>query len=130
MADHLTQFEQIGQAFVKHYYTLFDNQQSRTESLINMYYQQGCFQTFEGNQAAGHDAIRQKLAALTFQRIARSITSVDCQPLPDGIMVVVLGQLKTDEDQPQSYVESFVLKASGGNYFITNNVFRLVLHHM
>jgi hypothetical protein len=37
MADFRTQFEEIGQAFVKHYYTMFDNQETRTNNLIALY---------------------------------------------------------------------------------------------
>ena len=36
---------------------------------------------------------------------------------------------QTDDDLPQSFHESFVLRSTNGNFFITNNVFRLVLHH-
>jgi hypothetical protein len=51
--------------------------------------------TFEGAQVKGRDAILQKFQSLSFQKIAHAITCLDCQPLYDGsIMVMVLGQLK------------------------------------
>uniref|UniRef100_F1LEF3 Nuclear transport factor 2 n=1 Tax=Ascaris suum TaxID=6253 RepID=F1LEF3_ASCSU len=51
--------------------------------------------TFEGVQVKGRDAILQKFASLTFKVIQRAITKTDCQPLPDGsILVAVIGQLK------------------------------------
>jgi len=129
MVDIASQFETIGQAFTSHYYTLFDNPQTRTDGLINLYLAQQCFQTFEGHKSSGIEQIKQKLASLTFQRIRRSYTSIDCQPLPDGILIVVLGRLQTDEDPPQSFQETFILKQANGGFFITNDVFRLVLHH-
>ncbi|OWA53930.1 putative nuclear transport factor 2 [Hypsibius exemplaris] len=129
MADFRVQFEEIGQAFVKHYYAMFDDPNSRTNSLINLYLQEQCVQTFEGSKSAGVEQIKARLAGLTFQKIQRGITSVDCQPLSDGVLVVAMGQLKTDDDLPQSFHESFVLRSTPNGFFITNNIFRLVLHH-
>jgi hypothetical protein len=51
--------------------------------------------TFEGQQMQGSAKIMEKIASLTFQKIAHVITAVDCQPTFDGgILINVLGQLK------------------------------------
>ena len=51
--------------------------------------------TFEGVQMQGSVKIMEKISSLTFQRIAHSITAIDCQPMFDGgILINVLGQLK------------------------------------
>ena len=51
--------------------------------------------TFEGVQMQGAPKIMEKISSLTFQRIAHSITAIDCQPMFDGgILINVLGQLK------------------------------------
>ena len=43
----------------------------------------------------GAAKIMEKIASLTFQKIAHLITAVDCQPMFDGgIAINVLGQLK------------------------------------
>ena len=43
----------------------------------------------------GAAKIMEKIASLTFQKIAHLITAVDCQPMFDGgILINVLGQLK------------------------------------
>ena len=43
----------------------------------------------------GSVKIMEKISSLTFQRIAHSITAIDCQPMFDGgILINVLGQLK------------------------------------
>ena len=43
----------------------------------------------------GAPKIMEKISSLTFQRIAHSITAIDCQPMFDGgILINVLGQLK------------------------------------
>ena len=61
--------------------------------------------TFEGQQMQGTAKIMEKVASLTFQKIVRDITVIDCQPTFDGgILISVLGQLKvrngdeTDDD--------------------------------
>ena len=51
--------------------------------------------TFEGVQMQGSAKIMEKISSLTFERIAHSITAIDCQPMFDGgILINVLGQLK------------------------------------
>jgi len=79
----------------------------------------------------GSAKIMEKLGSLTFQKIAHLITAVDCQPMFDGgILINVLGQLKTDEDIPQSFMQNFVLKPGNDSFFIQHDVFRLVLHNV
>merc|ERR1739847_180058 len=86
--------------------------------------------TFEGTQLQGKTKIMEKISGLTFQRIAHVITTVDCQPTFDGgILINVLGQLKTDEDPPQSFTQTFVLKPSADSFFIQHDMFRLVIHN-
>ena len=51
--------------------------------------------SFEGQQMQGAAKIMEKLGSLTFQKIQHLITTVDCQPMFDGgILINVLGQLK------------------------------------
>ena len=47
-----------------------------------------------------------------------------------GILVNVMGQLKTDNDPAQSFMQNFVLKPMGDTFFIQHDVFRLVLHNV
>lgn len=129
MADFRVQFDEIGQAFVQHFYRLYDNPESRA-NLISLFLNEQCYQTFERTKSAGVEAIKNCLSTLTFQKLQRSVTAVDCQPLSDGVLVAVLGILKTDDDPPHSYSETFVLKATNGNFFITNHVFRLAVHNV
>merc|ERR1719398_44680 len=87
--------------------------------------------TFEGQQMQGAAKIMEKIASLTFQKIAHLITAVDCQPMFDGgIAINVLGQLKTDDDPPQSFTQSFVLKPNGESWFIAHDIFRLCIHNV
>ncbi|VIO97076.1 nuclear transport factor 2 (NTF-2), putative [Brugia malayi] len=73
--------------------------------------------------------LQHEVQALPFRMIQRAITKTDCQPLPDGsILVAVIGQLKTDDDPIQSFNHFFVLRPATGSFFISNEIFRLVLH--
>ena len=97
--------------------------------------------TFEGAQVKGRDAILAKFAQLTFAKIIHAVTCVDCQPLADGgILVMVLGQLKvgansnesalqTDDDPPQTFSQSFLLRPANQSFFIANEIFRLAIHN-
>ncbi|TKR93665.1 hypothetical protein L596_008078 [Steinernema carpocapsae] len=126
-------FEEIGTAFVQHYYSKFDvsDLTARSQGLQDLYDPQNSYLTFEGNQVRGRDQILQKFSNLTFKTIQRAVTKTDCQPLADGsIMVAVFGQLKTDEDPVQSYNQFFILKPNGSSFYIANEIFRLVLHDM
>ena len=128
-------FESIGQAFVGAYYQRFDVSDStaRTTSLAELYDDNESIMTFEGTQAKGKVGILAKFQALTFRSIQRAVTKVDSQPCADGsILVNVIGQLKTDDDPPQSYTQAFVLRPTpaGGSFFIANEIFRLNIHNM
>jgi len=123
-------FNQIGQAFVQQYYAIFDNPATRGE-LAKLYNTEQSFLTFEGQQMQGTAKIMEKINSLTFQTIAHSVTSIDCHPMFDGgILVNVMGQLKTDQDIPQSFSQNFVLKPSGDSFFIQHDTFRLVIHNV
>ncbi|XP_045475696.1 probable nuclear transport factor 2 isoform X2 [Harmonia axyridis] len=122
------QYEAIGKGFVSQYYALFDDPIQRP-NLHSMYNVETSFMTFEGSQLQGSAKIMEKISSLTFQKITRVITAVDSQPTFDGgVLITVLGRLKTDDDIPQSYVQTFVLKPIEGSYYVQHDIFRLVLH--
>ncbi|KAA0198922.1 hypothetical protein HAZT_HAZT001626 [Hyalella azteca] len=95
--------------------------------------------SFEGVQVQGAVQIMEKIKALTFQKIARVITTVDCQPMFDGgVLINVLGQLKVhhlhatfsmDEDPVHGFSQTFCLKPLGDSFFIQHDSFRLVIHN-
>jgi len=123
-------YEQIGKAFTQQYYDMFDNAATRA-NLQQLYNAEQSLLSFEGQQMQGAVKIMEKLGSLTFQKIQHLITTVDCQPMFDGgILINVLGQLKTDEDPPHGFSQTFVLKPMGQSWFIAHDVFRLALHNM
>lgn len=85
--------------------------------------------TFEGTQCMGRAKILEKFQSLTFSKIQHVITLIDSQPTFDnGVLVTVLGQLKTDDDPPHTFNQTFVLKSLGDTFFVEHDIFRLALH--
>uniref|UniRef100_A0A0K8UIP1 Nuclear transport factor 2 n=1 Tax=Bactrocera latifrons TaxID=174628 RepID=A0A0K8UIP1_BACLA len=122
------QYEDIGKGFVQQYYATFDDPNLRA-NVANFYSATESFMSFEGVQLQGAPKIMEKLSSLSFQKISRVITAVDSQPMFDGgVLINVLGRLKTDEDQPHAYIQTFVLKPVGGSFFVQHDIFRLSLH--
>ena len=119
--------DQIGREFVRVYYETFDSNRANLVSL----YTTVSVMSFEGQQFQGAEAIVKKLSELPFQRIQHVVTTIDCQPTIDqSIVVHVVGQLKTDEDRPHSFSQTFLLKQTpGGPFYVLNDVFRLALHN-
>ncbi|XP_018017391.1 probable nuclear transport factor 2 isoform X2 [Hyalella azteca] len=124
------QYLQIGETFVKQYYAIFDGDRTGREKLANFYHAEFSLMSFEGVQVQGAVQIMEKIKALTFQKIARVITTVDCQPMFDGgVLINVLGQLKMDEDPVHGFSQTFCLKPLGDSFFIQHDSFRLVIHN-
>jgi hypothetical protein len=82
----------VGQAFVRHYYGLFDTDRSKLAGL----YQAKSNLTFEGVFFQGTTNIMNKLMSLNFKKVLHLIKTVDCQPsgCGAGIIVVCCGDLK------------------------------------
>ena len=84
--------------------------------------------------------------ALPFQKVQHQVTTTDIQPgLGGGILVMVTGALLVDDQQqPMSYAQTFqlaqgeysgvsqsvckqlILASDGGNWFVQNDIFKLV----
>lgn len=85
--------------------------------------------TFEGQQIMGRQNIMEKIQSMGFQRIQHIITTTDTQPTMDGgVLVVVLGQLKTDDDPPHTFIQTFILKPANNSFYVEHDIFRLALH--
>lgn len=49
------------------------------------------------------------------------------QPAPNGgVIVLVAGQLQTDEDHPLPYSQVFHLLPAGDTYYVYNDIFSLI----
>jgi len=117
-------FQTIADQFVDYYYKAFDSDRSSLSAL----YRPQSMMTWEKEPFVGEKII-EKLVNLPFQKIQHRVDTKDAQPSNEsgGIMVMVTGALMFD-DQPQAmnYVQVFNLLSESGNYFVQNDVFRLV----
>jgi Nuclear transport factor 2 (NTF2) domain len=122
-------YEQIGKTFVQQYYAMFDADAAVRTGLANFYSDGNSLLTYEGQQIMGRQNIMEKLQRMGFQKIQHILTATDTQPTLDGgVLVVVLGQLKTDDDPLQTFNETFVLKPLNQSFYIEHHIFRLALH--
>jgi len=119
------QIEQIGRAFVMHYYGTFDKDRSQLGPL----YQAGSLLTFEGASFQGSEAIVKKFVELPFKQIQHAIKSVDCAESAAGILVFVTGDLKVEgEVNPLKFGQVFLLlptAPNSQNFYVHNDLFRL-----
>jgi len=123
-------FQAIGENFTKQYYAVFDGPREGRVNLKNFYHAEFSLLTFEGSQVQGAELIVGKINMLTFQKIQRNLTTVDCQPTFDGGVVInVLGQLKLDDDPVHGFAQTFILKPLNDSFFIQHDTFRLVIHN-
>ena len=112
--------------FTQAYYNVFDSDRSQLKN----FYTNCSILSFEGMVSQGEEACVKKLQGLPFQVIKHALTTIEGQPTGFGGHIVhVVGQLKTDNDPPHSFTETFYLKPSGPQYYILNQSFRLSLHH-
>jgi len=114
----------VGNAFVRHYYQLFDTQRNVLASL----YRDSSKLTFEKDIFVGQAAIMGKLSSLTFQQVQHAIKSVDCQPSGcNGILVLVTGELKVDDSpNPIKFSQLFhLLPGDNNSFWVHNDMFRL-----
>ncbi|CAO3590568.1 unnamed protein product [Absidia cylindrospora] len=121
----MSDFNDIAKSFVEFYYRTFDTDRNGLRPL----YRDASMLTFEGQQFRGAGNITEKLLNLPFQKVMHRISTIDAQPsVFDGsILVIVSGQLLIDEEQnPQLFSQNFLLLPEGGNYYVFNDMFRLI----
>eukprot|EP00727_Mastigamoeba_balamuthi_P007530 m51a1_g3398 putative nuclear transport (126) ;mRNA; r:539836-540369 len=121
------QFEEVGRAFVQHYYTTFDTQRANLAAL----YQPSSMLSFEGERFMGPQPIYEKLVSKIGPdtRVQHLVKSLDCQPTTEnGVLVLVSGELSIDGGPGLKYGQVFLLKGlPQGGFFVQNDIFRFNL---
>ena len=121
------EYENIGKVFVQQYYAMFDGGVQARAGIAG-FYSDTSLLTFEGEQFMGKVKIGEKLTNLSFQKIEHAIEICDFQPTTDGgVVIMVMGHLKTDDDPPHRFIQTFVLKAANNSFFVQHDLFRLCL---
>lgn len=127
----MTSCEDIAKQFCQVYYEKYKGAAGvRGTDLASLYGNDSCL-SFEGSNEKGVNAIRNKLNALSFKSINHSITCMDHQLIDSTtLLIIVIGMLKTDEDPPQSFSQTFILKATQNqSFYLKHDVFRVILHN-
>eukprot|EP01112_Ceratiomyxa_fruticulosa_P004489 TRINITY_DN15027_c0_g1_i2.p1 TRINITY_DN15027_c0_g1~~TRINITY_DN15027_c0_g1_i2.p1 ORF type:complete len:158 (+),score=35.37 TRINITY_DN15027_c0_g1_i2:77-550(+) len=118
--------DQIAQAFVSHYYNIFDTNRAQLETL----YKPESMLTWEGQPFQGVAQIIEKIVSLPFQTVKHVVTTQDAQPTPSGVLIFVCGTLAIDNDyeHPLKFSQTFQLlpiPGQAGGFFVFNDMFRL-----
>ena len=117
---------EVGQTFVKFFYETFDSNRANLSPL----YTNESTLTFEGQQFKGNEEVMKKIVNLPIKVVQHVITTCDCQPLANAIVIHVLGQQKSDDDMPLPFSETFVLAPTPeGSFFVMNEIYRLGVHN-
>ncbi|XP_041455309.1 nuclear transport factor 2-like isoform X3 [Lytechinus variegatus] len=122
-----SQADMIAQQFVHHYYQKFDTDRSQLQSL----YTPASVMCFEGSVCQGNEQIGKKLVSLPFQKVAHVVTVMDSLLIEESkLLISVIGQLKTDDDPPHGFAQTFILAPVGDNLMVFHDIFRLLVHNM
>jgi len=128
--DFNPNFQMIAKQFVEQYYNMFDQPASLRRKLECMYHANAML-IFEDDCRQGPANIIEKLSNLPFTAIQHIVTKLDAMPTPNGgVIIMVNGQLKADEDKPLPYGHVFNLHKEAESYTIINEIFRLSLHNI
>jgi hypothetical protein len=117
------EFDEIAGPFAEHYYRKLDRQEF--ESLAPLYTEQSML-SYAGRQCLGVKAIMETLKALP--RTEHSISAYDALPCSSpekGLLLLVAGDLRSEGDNPQKFVQTFLLGPSADSFQILNAIFRL-----
>ncbi|KAI8721971.1 hypothetical protein NCS52_00339900 [Fusarium sp. LHS14.1] len=119
-------FEDVAKQFIEFYYNTFDADRKALAAL----YRPESMLTFESASVLGAEPIIEKLSSLPFEKVKHQVSTLDAQPSNDngGIIILITGALLVDEEQrPMNFSQSFQLaRDAGGNYFVYNDIFKLV----
>lgn len=65
---------------------------------------------------------------LSFKVVQHIASSINSQPAPgNGVIVLVTGQLKADDDPPHHFSQVFHLLPAGDSYYVNNDIFSIIL---
>ncbi|KAG5443400.1 Nuclear transport factor 2 [Clonorchis sinensis] len=117
--------DEIGKQFAAQYYQTL---QTSRPAIRNFYHEQARM-IYEGDEVVGRENIAQKLQNIKCNTLQFALSSVDAQPCGNAILILVCGQLQSDEDRPLPFSETFLLTPIDSSLLVCNSMFRLNLHH-
>ena len=118
--------EDFAKQFVQAFYQQFD---TNKQNLVN-FYQQPSQLTFQNNFCQGSEAIMQKIMSLPFQSIRHIVDDISCHQIQATqvpmVLIHVYGKLSIDGDNPMAFTETFILANNNNNWFVLNDIMKLV----
>ncbi|RNE96602.1 nuclear transport factor 2 [Trypanosoma rangeli] len=117
-------FQEVGVGFVRQYYEIFSKQREQLAGV----YRANSLMTWVGEQLQGNASIMARLTSLGFNEALFKPEDIDCHPsLSNGVLVVVNGEVMLkDERHPLKFNDVFHLAQDGGQWYISNQIFRIV----
>ena len=117
-------FEEIAHNFVREYYKRV---QTGRDSVGGLYGPNSLL-TWEGAKIQGAAKIQDKVKSQP--KLQYKIDKVDAQPMPsNGVLVLVVGKLKIDNDNALNFSQSFTLlpnPTKSGSYYCHNDIMRMI----
>ena len=124
MAAKLHPFEEIAHKYAREYYNRIQN----SRDTIGGLYGPNSMLTWEGAKIPTAAKIQEKIKSLP--KLQYKIEKVDAQPMPNNsIIVLVVGKLKIDADNPINFTQSFTLLPNpnkAGSYYCHNDIMRML----
>ncbi|OQR82775.1 nuclear transport factor [Achlya hypogyna] len=115
--------QDIGNAFVQHYYSTFDANRAALASL----YSNSSTLSFDKDTFQGQQAILEKLSKLPQTQHRVDTTVIQPSVSDNAILIVVTGKLVIDNGNPLQYAQTFQLVAHApGQFYIHNDFFSLI----
>jgi len=124
----------VGNKFVLSYYT-YMNQNSQS---LRHFYKDNSLLTHGSESSfgsveetvSGVEEINKKIQKLDFRDCKVTLSVVDCQASQSGgIIVVVVGYLSNNGENPRKFVQTFFLAEQSKGYFVLNDIFRYIEEH-
>ncbi|ESL10910.1 nuclear transport factor 2 [Trypanosoma rangeli SC58] len=117
-------FQEVGVGFVRQYYDIFSKQREHLAGV----YRPNSLMTWVGEQLQGNASIMARLTSLGFNEAIFKPEDIDCHPsLSNGVLVVVNGEVMLkDERHPLKFNDVFHLAQDAGQWYISNQIFRIV----
>ncbi len=122
--NNIPPFEQVGRGFTNQYYDCLAGNREQLGGI----YRPSSLVTWNNDQLMGIDNIMPKIMSLNFGRTQWKKDEVDCQPMQNkGILIVIQGQVRMEgEDHPLRYNDVQILQQDDRGWFIQHQMFRIL----
>ncbi len=117
-------FERIGRGFITQYYNCLAGDRNQLGGV----YRDNSLVTWSNDQLMGINNVMPKIVSLTFGRSQWKQDEIDCQPMQNnGIFMVIQGQVRMEnEEHPLRYNDVQILMQDQRGWYIQHQIFRIL----